>query len=106
MRRAPTVTVDIPKKDAKQIKTMSEELLGTRGAFVLDENLNILGRVPVKELTEALQNIPEGVFAIIMDGIADQKLATMAETKNVKYIIARSANARSRSTKILTPSSL
>ena len=93
-RKVQAVEVDIPKKDVKQIKTMAEELLGTRGAFVLDENLNILGRVPVKELAEALQNIPEGVFAIVMDGIADQKLTNMAESKNIKYIIAKSANAR------------
>ncbi|MFH0868811.1 MAG: DNA primase DnaG [archaeon] len=90
----------------KQLKGMSEELLGTRGAFVLDEALNILGRVPVKELEDTLQNIPDGVFAIVMDGILEPKLMTIAENKGVKYVVAHSAIGRSRNMKILTPDML
>lgn len=90
----------------KQMKTMAEELLGTRGAFVLDQDMNVLGRVPVKELEDTLQNMPEGIFAIVMDGEVDQRLAKVAEEKDVKYIVAQSVSARSRSTKILTPDAL
>ena len=90
----------------KQLKGMSEELLGTRGAFVLDESLNILGRVPVKELEDTLQNMPEGIFAIVMDGVLEQKLASIAENKGVKYIVAHSSAAKSRFVRILTPDTL
>lgn len=89
--------------NGKQLKSMSEELLGTRGAFVLDENLSILGRVPVKELEDTLQNMPEGVFAIVMDGVLEPKLATIAENRGIRYVVAHSSLARSRSLKILTP---
>jgi DNA primase len=92
--------------ELKQMKTMAEELLGTRGAFVLDKNLNVLGRVPVKELEDTLRNMTEGVFAVVMDGIADMNLVKVAEDKDIKYIIAHSSSARSRSTKILTPDML
>jgi len=90
----------------KQMKAMLDELLGTRGAFVLDENLNILGRVPVKELEDTLQNMSGGVFAIVMDGSAEPRLVKTAEDRDVKYIVAQSSAARSRTTKILTPSTL
>ena len=92
--------------ELKQMKTMAEELLGTRGAFVLDKNLNVLGRVPVKELEDTLRNMTEGVFAVVMDGIADMNLVKVAEDKDIKYIIAHSSSARSRSTRILTPDML
>jgi len=90
----------------KQLKSMSEELLGTRGAFVLDESLNILGRVPVKELEDTLTNLPEGIFAIVMDGVLEPKLVTIAENKGVKYIVAHSSAAKSRFVRILTPDTL
>jgi DNA primase len=90
----------------KQMKTMAEELLGTRGAFVLDGNLKVLGRVPVKELEDTLRNMPEGVFAVVMDGVADSNLVKVAEDKDIKYIVAHSSSARSRSTRILTPDAL
>jgi len=90
----------------KQLKSMSEELLGTRGAFVLDETLNILGRVPVKELEDTLHNMTEGIFAIVMDGVLEPKLMTIAENKGVKYVVAHSAVSRSRNMKILTPDTL
>ncbi len=94
------------RKDFKQMKQMAEELLGTRGAFVLDENLNILGRVPVKELEDTLNNMSEGIFAVVMDGTVNQRLAKIAEDKDVKYLVAQSSPVRSRKTRIMSLDSL
>ena len=45
----------------------------------------------------------EGVYAIILDGVADAKLARLAESKGVAYVVAKTANTgNSGSTKILT----
>ncbi len=93
-------------RNLKELKTMADELVGTRGAFVLDSTLNIMGRVPVKELEDTLQNINEGVFAVVMDGPAEQRLVKVAEDKDVKYIIASSSTARSRKTKIMSASDI
>ena len=92
---------ELPKKYTEQIKQMSEDLLGTRGAYVLDANLNILGKIPIKELTEALENMPEGVFAIVMDGTADQKLTAVADEKGIKFVIAKDIDAKSRSVRLI-----
>ena len=92
---------ELPSKYSEQIKKYSEELLGTRGAYVLGSNLNVLGKIPTKELTEALENMPEGVFAIVLDGTADQELATVADEKRVKFVIAKDIDARSRSVRLI-----
>lgn len=97
---------DIPetmsKKNLKIMKNYAEDLIGTRGAFVLDENLNILGRVPVKELQDTLENMSENIFAIVMDGTADQKITRLAENRGAKYIVAKEINAQSRRIKLMT----
>jgi DNA primase len=76
-------------KNKDTLKELSEDLIGTRGAYVLDDGLNILGKVPVKELTETLEEIGEPVFAIIMDGSIDAKLATIIDKKRIKNIITK-----------------
>ena len=84
---------------------MAEELVGTRGAILLNEKLSVLGRVPVKELEETLQNL-DGVYAIVMDGSVEAKLARTADDRDVKYIIAPNATARPRRTKLIAPNTL
>jgi len=91
--------------DLKSLKPMADEIVGTRGAFMLDEKFGVIGRVPVKELEETLKNL-DGVHTIIMDGTVDSRLAKTAEDKDVKYIIAPSSTAKPRRTKVLTPDSL
>jgi len=87
----------------KTMKTMSDELLGTRGAFILDEQLNVLGRVPVKELESTLQEI-DGVYAVVMDGEVTQGLAKIADSNGIKYIVAQSAIARPLKARVITSS--
>jgi len=72
------------------LKELADDLIGTRGAYVLDDGLNILGKVPVKELGETLGDIGEPVFAIIMDGSIDSNLAATIDKKRIKYIITKS----------------
>ncbi len=84
----------------KSLKPMADELVGTRGAFLLDAGLNVLGRVPVREVEDTLKTM-DGVFAVVMDGTADTRIVRMAEQKDVKYIIAPSTTGRSKSTKIV-----
>jgi len=105
-RTRPVISAELPKKNIKLMKNYAEDLIGTRGAFVLDESLNILGRVPVKELQDTLENISEGVFAVVMDGAVDQKLASLADNKGIRYLVSQNINAQSRRTRLLTPGNL
>ena len=80
-------------------------MIGDGGAILLNEKLSVLGRVPVKELEETLQNL-DGVYAIVMDGSVEAKLARTADDRDVKYIIAPNATARPRRTKLIAPNTL
>lgn len=93
---------EVPKH-IKAMKVMAEEVFGTRGAFILDEQLNILGRVPVKELDSTLQEI-EGVYAVVLDGEITQSIAKIADSNGIKYLVAQSAPARPLKAKVIIAS--
>jgi DNA primase len=78
------------EKHKDTLKELADDLIGTRGAYVLDDGLNILGKVPVKELEETLSDISENVFSIIMDGSVDKGLAEVIDKKRVKFVITKS----------------
>jgi len=67
---------------------MLESLVGTRGAFILDDKMNVLGKVPTSELATTIKSLNQGIYAVVFDGIANTNLAKVAETANVKHIVA------------------
>ncbi|MBW3003196.1 DNA primase [Candidatus Woesearchaeota archaeon] len=80
-------------------KNMLEDLIGTRGAYILDENQNILGKVPVTELATTLKGLT-GVHAVVFDGSIDRILVQTAERINVKYAVAMDAKVRQNETRV------
>jgi len=89
----------ISEKEKEAFKTMSEELIGTRAAYLLDEKLNILGKVPVSELQLTLKGL-NNVHAIVFDGVADHEFIRTAEAAGVKHIIAMDSKVKQNETKI------
>ena len=81
--------------NAKKIfRELSETLLGTRGACILDNNLKVLGKVPLTELQATLRNINNGVYAVVLDGAVDRNLVRAAEKSNVKIMIGSELNVK------------
>ncbi|MEK6967395.1 MAG: DNA primase DnaG [Nanoarchaeota archaeon] len=77
----------LPNQHEKEaFKMMCEDLVGTRGAYVLDNQLNILGKVPVTELLGTLKNLPQ-IYAIIFDGIIEPELVRAAESTHVQFLV-------------------
>lgn len=70
----------------KKYKEMMESLVGTRGAYLLDKDMQILGRIPIIELRKTLNDVDK-VFAVVFDGVITKKLVDMAESKNIEYLI-------------------
>ncbi len=79
-------TVSLPK-DTSDLKSLKEEIVGDGAALILDERLQTLGRVPVKELVSTLEDI-DGAHAIVMDGKTNAAIIKAAESAEIKYIIA------------------
>ena len=82
---APAVRATQHEKDV--FRNFSEDLIGTRGAFILDEKLNILGKVPLSELDSTLKSMKSGVHAIVFDGPVTQDIVKTSESSNIKFVI-------------------
>lgn len=89
----------------KQFKKMLEELIGTRGAYLLDKDMNILGKVPTKELKNVLNNLTD-VDSIIMDDQITPDLIKFVENSGVSHVVGMSSIAQSRKVKIITAKDL
>jgi DNA primase len=82
----------IEKAQAERYRTLLEELTGTRAAYLLNEDGQIIGKLPVRELASALREVPAETIAF--DGEADQRLLNMAAAKGVKVVVAMRAAVR------------
>ncbi|MDD5417830.1 MAG: DNA primase DnaG, partial [Candidatus Nanoarchaeia archaeon] len=72
---------------AKILKEMVSGMTGTKGANILDEKLNILGKVPVTELDATLANL-DGAYAVVFDGEANDRIVSSARRKRVRFLVA------------------
>ncbi len=70
----------------KEFKTSLEELVGTRAACIFDAKKQLMGRVPVKELSNILRTI-ENPHTVIFDGKVDFDIENSARRKGVKFLV-------------------
>ena len=74
--------------EVKIFKATLEDLFGTKGACIFDQKLNVLGKVPLSELSSTIKSLNGGVYALALDGVADIELVRTAEKLGVTYIVA------------------
>ncbi|MFH1400435.1 MAG: DNA primase DnaG [Nanoarchaeota archaeon] len=93
VRPQPVVRAKLSDEEKKAFSGMLDDLIGTRGAYVLDSKLNILGKVPVTEMSGTIKSLKGGIYAIIFDGTVDNELVTIAERSNIRYLIGMDKTA-------------
>ena len=73
--------------------------------YILDDKMNILGKVPFTELSTTIKSLNGGVYAIVFDGGIDKDLVMTAEKIDVKCLVAMETKVEAKSTivNILTP---
>lgn len=81
-------------EEKKKFKELLEDLIGTRGAYILDAKLSILGKVPLSELLSTIKSLKTGIYAVVLDGTVDRDLLAIAERIDVKCIIAMEMKAK------------
>ena len=86
--------------EKNRFSTVLESLVGTRGAYIMDEKLNILGKVPFGELANTLNTLKTGVYAVILDGVIDQTLTQVAERANIKHLVAMDSRVKPAETRV------
>ena len=79
---------------------------GTRAAFMLDEKLNILGKIPASELVSTIRSLNSGIYAIVLDDVIDKDLLTAAERANVSFLVAMDSRVQSQRLTVLTTDDL
>ena len=99
--RGPSVSKELSAK----FKEMLEELIGTRGAYLLDKDQQILGKVPSKEVKSTIKNLPD-VDAVIMDDSADQDMLRFIENSGASYLVAMEISGRARKLKTISAKEL
>lgn len=90
----------ISSEEKGKFKEMLEDLIGTRGAYILDEKRNIMGKVPYTELTTTIKSLSSGVHAIVFDGTIENNLVQIAEKVRVRYLVAMDSNVKNSDTRI------
>ena len=101
-RPAPRAPVKLSLRDdeKKRLGDMLEGLIGTRGAYVLDEKMNVLGKVPFTELNGTLKSMSTGVYAVVFDGVVERDLVSVAEKSAIKHIVAMDTKVKSTDSRI------
>ena len=92
--------VVISPENKKVFRDMLENLVGTKGAQVLDQKLNTLGKVPVTELESAIKSLSNTAYAIVFDGSVDSNIARAAESANVKFLVGMDSKIRPNDTRV------
>ncbi|MBI5388909.1 DNA primase [Candidatus Woesearchaeota archaeon] len=77
-----------------------EDLIGTKGAYLLDEKLSILGKVPLTELPVTMKSLGTGVYAIVFDGSIEKKIVEAAEQANVNFLVGMDTKVRQNETPV------
>ncbi len=94
-------TSTAPKKEYGAFKEILDDLIGTRGAYILDKDTNVLGKVPTSELSNTLKSLPQGVYAVIADTVIDHDLVRNAERSKVRYLVAMDSRVSKTDSKVV-----
>ena len=89
----------LPKKEKDLFKEMLTDLIGTRGAYILDKNLSILGKVPASELVETVLGLRD-VKAVIFDGVITKEIVMASEKARISFLVATSNKINPADTRV------
>lgn len=85
----------------KHLKAMLEEIIGSKGAYLLSSDLKVLGKVPVSELLPVIENA-DNIDTIVFDGAVDEAMISKLEQTHVTKVVAMAAKGSSGKIAIMT----
>ena len=91
--------IQITEQEKNVFRAMLEDLIGTRGAEILDGKLSVLGKVPISEVQTALKSI-NNAHAVVFDGSIERELVKSAEESNVKFLIGMDSKVKQNETRV------
>jgi DNA primase len=92
-------TVRMPNEKKEKFKKLLDDLVGTRGAYLLRDS-EILGKVPTVELGRYLEILKADT--VVMDGLVNRKVVGICHNHGVNMIVGKTAESDLRGAKIVT----
>lgn len=84
-----TKKAKLSEKEKEKLKEMVDDLIGTRGAFLIDKNLEIIKKVSSSEIVSSINKSKKKIYVIVMDCTATSSVIRAAERAGCKHLIAR-----------------
>ncbi len=99
--RAKAPPVDLPESFKEKALPLLNEIIGTRGAFLINDKFEIIGKIPYKEVEASILNI-ENIYAIVLDGIITDEIIKSAEETKVQFLIGNRVVGSSGSVRLVS----
>jgi len=100
-KQAQSAPIEVPQEIKEKVTPLVNDIIGTRGAFLVNEKFEILGRIPYKGVEDAILNL-ENIYMLVLDGLVTDEIAKAAEESGLTYIIGSRVLASSSSVKLLS----
>ena len=95
------VKKDLPFKVKKKISEVLDKMVGTRAAYIFDESMKLLGKIPLTQFTDDNKRLDKAKIVAI-DGEINSDILNIAEAHEIEFLAANSSERglRPRSLKI------
>lgn len=90
----------IPRAQKEKFLAFMNELKGSKEAYLLDNQLNVLGKVPSKEISETMQDLGRSASNILIDGALTEKILEAAEGSRIRYLIGTKSNLKEKRSRV------
>ncbi len=91
----------------QRFKELLDDLLGSKGAYIVDKEFNVLGKVPIRELAKTLRNLEKNeAYAVVLDGIITKDIVNAAQRAGVKVLVGNRSNVQRARISIVTKAKL
>jgi len=80
------VTEDIDDKTKSFLSSLLDDVIGTRAAYLVDNELQIISKVPISEIMDIVGDY-NNIFAIVFDGKINQSIVDLAKQRNIRFIV-------------------
>ena len=86
----PDLKKDLPVKVKKKIGEVLDKMIGTRAAYIFDESMKLLGKIPLTQFTEGNKRLDKAKI-IVIDGAINNDILNIAESHNIDFLVANSS---------------
>jgi DNA primase len=88
------------EKELERFASVLDELQGSQAVALLNEQLEVLGKLPTTELEPALEGLDGSVYAVVSDGVIEKPECYAAQKSRSTFIVGRGTNVRQSETRV------